>query len=466
MKTLAGGLALVCFLLAASLPASAEETLTFGRFGKVILYQTEATPSNVILFVSGDGGWNLGVIDMARALSRDGALVAGIDITTYLRALNRSDESCLYPAADFENLSKYIQKKQGLSTYRRPLLVGYSSGATLVYAVLTQAPPNTFPGAISLGFCPTLPLTKPLCKGYGLESTKGEKAGEWYFLPAKRLEHPWIALQGTIDRVCHPEETKAYVEQVPKGALVLLPKVGHGFSVQRNWMPQFRQAVHVIGTAQEAGPPPHEGPLSDLPLIELPARGNHRTLAVIISGDGGWASLDREIGNDLAGRGIPVVGLDSLRYFWSARTPEGSSNDLNRILSHYLQGWKKEKVVLIGYSLGADVLPFMVSRLPTSMRDNISGVVLLGPSAAAQFEFHVADWLGIASSEAGAPVLPELEKLSGLRVLCVSGSEERNTVCRKVDPAKIEVEIMGGGHHFSGDYAAMAAMIVRKFGLE
>jgi len=54
--------------------------------------------------------------------------------------------------------------------YQRPLLVGYSSGATLVYAALAAAPPEAFAGAISLGFCPDLEIHKPLCHGRALAS--------------------------------------------------------------------------------------------------------------------------------------------------------------------------------------------------------------------------------------------------------------------------------------------------------
>jgi len=66
------GVSTVCF--------ATEEELTFGRFGKVTLYCETSHPSQVVLFVSGDGGWNLGVIDMAKALTSLNALVV-VDFT-------------------------------------------------------------------------------------------------------------------------------------------------------------------------------------------------------------------------------------------------------------------------------------------------------------------------------------------------------------------------------------------------
>ena len=44
------------------------ETLRFGRFGTGTVYRESLHPSHIVLFVSGDGGWNLGVVDMAHAL--------------------------------------------------------------------------------------------------------------------------------------------------------------------------------------------------------------------------------------------------------------------------------------------------------------------------------------------------------------------------------------------------------------
>jgi type IV secretory pathway VirJ component len=97
-----------------------EATIQFGRFGKIALYQLSAHPAHVVLFVSGDGGWNLGVVDMARELAALNALVVGVDITYYLKQLERSSEPCVYPAADFELLSKYVQKKLGFPQYITP----------------------------------------------------------------------------------------------------------------------------------------------------------------------------------------------------------------------------------------------------------------------------------------------------------------------------------------------------------
>ncbi|HSB34389.1 MAG TPA: AcvB/VirJ family lysyl-phosphatidylglycerol hydrolase [Nitrospirota bacterium] len=452
---------LVTVLLSSTTMQAGEESFSFGPFGRLFLYQKEPS-TGVVLFVSGDGGWNRGVVDMARALSGLGPAVVGMDITHYLKTLASSDGACSYPAADFEALSKYVQKKLNYRQYTLPVLVGYSSGATLVYAVLAQAPPNTFRGGISLGFCPDLAVRKSLCRGQGLDAKSGFAGKGEVFLPDGKLKTPWIVLQGAIDEVCSADEAQSFVRRVSKSDIVVLPKVGHGFSVERNWMPELRKAFQRLTGGQEAAVAAKTS-LGDLPLVEVPSQGNNGSdfFAVIISGDGGWAGLDREVGGALAQRGIPVVGLNALQYFWTKRTPDGASEDLVRILRHYQRAWNKDGAVLIGYSLGADVLPFMANRLPRDVLERVQAIVLLGPGRAAEFEFHFTEWLE-KSSKAALPVLPEVERLRGKRVLCVYSAGEQDSLCPELEHEHAELVRMPGGHHFGGEYESIAETILRR----
>src|ERR1700730_8093183 len=109
-----------------------------------------------------------------------------------------------------------------------------------------------------------------------------------------------------------------------------------------------------------------------LPLVEMPAtRGASDTLVVFVSGDGGSAAIGREVSKVLAGNGRPVVGLNALQYFWTRRTPETASRDLQRVVEHYLAHWNKSRILLVGYSRGADVLPAMISRLPAATQAKV-----------------------------------------------------------------------------------------------
>ena len=442
-----------------------EQTVQFGRFGTVHLVRTSPQPSHIALFMSGDGGGcEQRMVDMAHAFAELDTLVVVIDINYYLKALEKSGDVCAYPAADLEILSKFIQKKLNWPQYVIPILIGYSSGATLVYAVVAQAPPNTFCGAISLGFCPDLPLSKPLCRGYGLEWKTASREKGYIFLPATNLQIPWIVLQGITDQVCEPAITKAFVKQVKGGEIIMLPTVGHGFCDPPKWMPQVKPAFLRVVANDKPSQTPQPLSLKDLPLVEVPAKepGSHNVLAVVMSGDGGWAGIDRDIADTLSHKGVPVVGLNSLQYFWKRRTPEESSRDLERILRHYLVNWGKERAILIGYSLGADVLPFMANRLPREVLDHVSLIALLGPDEKIDFEFHLSYWLGGSAGSHVRPVFSEVEKLKGKKILCFCGDQEKDSLCHKMDTSLAKIITLKGGHHFGGDYEGITETLLKE----
>ena len=451
--------ALSCFTAVRSVSAGpASGVLTVSGFGEIQLYAPTGVPTRVVLFVSGDGGWNLGVVPMAEALRDRGALVVGIDIREFRKSLNNAGR-CAYPAGDLERLSQIVQRARGLPQYTRPILVGYSSGATLVYAALA-APSETFAGAISLGFCPDLEIVRSPCQQNGLTATPRTKSPGYDLGPNRRLATPWIVLQGDVDQVCAPAVTQAFVAAIPKATLVVLPKVGHGFGVPHNWESQFLRAYEAIA-AQPAIPPDADraSDVRDLELTETLLSGQRsiETMAIILSGDGGWAELDKAVAAGLAEHGVPSAGWSSLRYYWTPRTPETAAADLARIMSHYISAWSVKQFTLVGYSFGADVLPFLVNRLPTALRGRVQSISLLGPSATADFEFHVADWVRRPRGSSYATV-PEVERLKG-PVLCVRGEGEIESVCPNLKGPSVRSVTVGHGHHFGGNYAAIVDAI-------
>jgi type IV secretory pathway VirJ component len=224
----------------------------------------------------------------------------------------------------------------------------------------------------------------------------------------------------------------------------------------------------VQGTGQAGTPSPAIPPgRPALPLIEIP--GTHRqgaALAVIISGAGGWAPLVRTLIEDLAANDLPVVGLNAQLYFWQKRTPEEAAADLALILRHYLPAWRRQKAVLIGYSMGAEVLPFLFNRLPPDLQRQVTAVVLIGPGPMASFEFHLLYLLGVGYGWGDLPVLPEILKVSGGQVLCLYGREEQHSPCRDLPPDRNHlwpIELPGG-HHFDGNYHRLAEVVREELG--
>jgi type IV secretory pathway VirJ component len=181
-------------------------------------------------------------------------------------------------------------------------------------------------------------------------------------------------------------------------------------------------------------------------------------MAVFLSGDGGWAGIDREIANTLAKNGVPVIGVDSLRYFWDARTPASTAADVARLIRFYMAQWHKSKILLIGYSQGADVLPFVVNRLPPDARAQIGLTAMLALGRKADFQFRLSNWL--KNSNDGLPIAPEVERLGAGKFLCVYGSEETDSGCPAADVGGIKSVKLNGGHHFDGDNAGLARRIL------
>jgi type IV secretory pathway VirJ component len=399
---------------------------------------------------------------MARRLRDLGALVAGIDIRSFMKDLESSG-GCAYPAGSLEDLSRSVQLRYGLPAYKRPILVGYSSGATLVYAALAAAPAETFAGAVSLGFCPGMEIHVPLCEMRGLKAAKRTGSAGYDLSPFARLPVPWMVLQGEADQVCAPAVTRAFAGVIASARVFSLAKVGHGFGVPARWEPQFIEAYKTIAAGQvDRDPPRVTVPgVADLSLVEVtpPAGQSRDLLAIMLSGDGGWADLDKSVAAALARDGVPVVGWSSLEYYWTRRTPESAAADLAKVIDHYTAVWGKTRVLIAGYSFGADVAPFLVNRLPEADASRIERVALVGPSQLAAFEFHVANWLG-SDGDARYPTAPEIARLR-VPVTCISPADEPDSVCRAATGAHARRLSFGSGHHFGGDYARLAEMILQ-----
>jgi type IV secretory pathway VirJ component len=458
---------------------AAERTDSFGRFKDFRVYTPDGgvkgtkAPDEVVLFLSGDGGWDPGGVEIAEQFVRPNTILIGVDTPKYFRELAQSDEGCVYPPGDFESLAQYVEKSLHMDHYIAPILAGYSSGATLAYAAAVQAPKGTFQGTVSLGFCPDLAIPKPMCKGAGLTSKPDPKFDPKapnpnpdirmtgvIFDAVKNMSEPWIVLQGETDQVCLPEATKSYVGGVHGAMLIDLPRVGHGFAAGEEWAPQLKTVFQTIEAGGPAAAPPAPAALSDLPLYEVPASGAKASdwLAVFYTGDGGWAELDREVSSRLAARGVPVVGISSLRYFWSLKPPDDAAVDLGRIIHYYAAAWHKRHILLVGYSFGADVIPAIFNHLPEDVKRDVGEIGLIGPSPYSQFEIKVGGWVG--HSGKGEPTQPEIETMSGVRIVCIHGSDERDSLCPNLN-AKTSVNVpIDGGHHFGGDFDAVSRALL------
>jgi type IV secretory pathway VirJ component len=427
VKRWLAGLLALCSHLACALDtggthASWEEFADLGRVA--VVSSTRLPPRDLLLVLDASSALPEPLV----ALARQGHLVAHIPLQQFLDRAGHND--CLSAVTLLDVFSQHLQTNYRFSHYQRPLLVGIDAAAAFALATLAQAPNGIFAAGIGIGFQPELTLPAPLCPAAALaiETAGAGQAGSQHFrLGAIHPAAPWRTLADA-------------------GALAA--------------------AIDDLTKQPAATAGNRAAPVDDLPLVELPAPGRSAdsapadTFVVLLSGDGGWANIDKDIGETLNRTGLPVVGWNSLQYFWRKKSPEQAGADLARVIAHYQQTWRRPKVLLVGYSLGADVLPFMINRLPASARPAIAATALLSLGHKVDFEFHVSDWLGSNSTQA-RPIAPELAKLAGTPLLCIFGRDDDDSLCAD-HPTGLETRQLPGDHHFNGDYQSAARLILEQ----
>jgi type IV secretory pathway VirJ component len=416
-------------------PSAQVEVRQEGRLGSVRIFHASDVSAGLVFVFSDRQGWNAGLERAASRIAEAEAVVVGVDLPAYLVGLRESSDGCHYVVAELEDLSHRLEREFGFARYLSPILAGVGAGGVLTYAALAQSPAATVAGAIGVEPAPSLGTRVPLCEGAPASAVSD---GAWAYGAHAGLPGFWWSSAVDGAALAHP----ASGPEVP----VLPPEKS-----SEGRLAALVEAALARQAADETG-------LGDLPLVELPVNGAARRMVVIYSGDGGWRDLDKDIADVMARDGTPVVGVDSLRYFWSEKTPETTASDLARILRHYRSLWGTQHVVLVGYSFGADILPFAVTRLPNDLLESVLQISLLAVEHHAPFEISVTGWIGEEGS--GPPVLPELQKLDLSRVQCLYGEDEDTTLCTAPELAESERIRTVGGHHFDGDYEGLARRIL------
>jgi type IV secretory pathway VirJ component len=203
-----------------------------------------------------------------------------------------------------------------------------------------------------------------------------------------------------------------------------------------------------ISCMTSAPPPP-----GVVPVVSFEARGTQTSpyFAVFVTGDGGWRRIDVKVSDILRDAGMPVVGIVANSYFARERTPEETSSDLGKVIREYQTKWQRKKVVLVGYSRGAEALPFMVNRLSGDIKPDIELIVLLGPAETTAFKVGNPDRYSLG---------PEVQKLWGDELVCVVGTLEKHSICRSIPAGDAVVLTLRGGHHFGGAYDRIGHVIL------
>lgn len=436
----------------------AQEYMNTNRFGKIEYYKTEEKPSLVVFYLKDEKASDKFLFDQ-KELKKRNIFLAKIDANAYLKEVNKDEQNCFYLAGEFERLSQVVQKNAKLNEMSKPLLVGDGKGAALVYVILAQAV-KSFLGGISFNFCPELPLKKELCPGANIKLGELVDNKDVHFGADNFLTSQWYF--NFPKNFCH---NKKYI--------VFQNKFSKYFQTDKNAFSCSKKGCNLldnfVALSRQQEVKPEELPLGSiegLPLIELDSENPKKDyFVVLISGDGGWATIDKELGKYFHAKSIKVVGFDALKYFWTKKDANTFAKDIENTILTYQKKWGIKKVIFAGYSLGADVLTFATSRLSESVKNNILANVLLNPSLRVEFEVHFTDWLDVDTPEDEEEIMPEVLKLVGQRIVCLYGSDEKDTsLCPKLAELKADDRMvtkeLEGSHHFGGDYEFLGETIL------
>jgi type IV secretory pathway VirJ component len=434
-------LAFLLMVTLCCLSASCSHSIKGGRYGRVKIVQPNGPARGLVILFSGRNGLTREDNAAAQSMARNGALVAEIDSPQYLSRLDTSHEKCHDVETDVDWLSRGLQRKYRFANYFTPIVAGTGEGGTLAGMALAEAPAATVAGAVSLNPSAFITSRRPICTRLPIASS----SGGFRYAPPKRMPGFWAA--GLTPAASQSD--RAYVRAaVHSGAQIQV----HEFAASTKTADALDELIKPYLAKAEA----NAIKLAAVPLSVLPVEHPTKVMAVVLSGDGGWRDLDKTIAQDLQRQGIPVVGWDSLRYFWRKRSPAQTAASMTAVLKTFMADWDVNEVALIGYSFGADVLPFVYNRLPPNVRSRIVLIALLGFANSADFKIQVYGWLGLPPGPEALPEAPELAKVPPDLIQCFYGETESDTACPQLAPRGVEVIRTPGGHHFDGNYSALA----------
>jgi type IV secretory pathway VirJ component len=380
--------------------------------------------------------------NLAQRLAVSGVLAVVIDTKVFFKLFTPQSDKCL----DAEQVSEIITtlSSQIPDVREKPLLITGIGAGALIPLINAQPEAVGKTSNISVGFDSKVPANLKICSPFITEV----KVQNRRLVDIPALKSNWRSIWNEKP----VEETAIFIKE--KAPLADTDIAAYNTPLDTLLVNEVNA---VIGQGSDTPP---------MPVIEIPASKVNSTVTLFYSGDGGWRDLDRSVADEMAKLDHSVLGLDVLRYFWERKTPEQVTADLSATMRYYRKKWGVKSFVLAGFSFGADILPVIYNKLPEGDKDNVALLVFLALGNHADFEVHVAGWLGQSTHE--MPLASELEKIDKNRILCIYGKEEKaktGTACSSLETSGAKVIELPGGHHFDKDYPKLARMILDNYRL-
>ncbi|HVI46791.1 MAG TPA: AcvB/VirJ family lysyl-phosphatidylglycerol hydrolase [Chitinophaga sp.] len=201
--------------------------------------------------------------------------------------------------------------------------------------------------------------------------------------------------------------------------------------------------------------------VNNLPVqVRAPGTGSEAPLIFYITGDGGMKKFSVNVIDAFHEQHYPVVALNALKYFWNKKTPQQAAADVASLITYYQSAWNTNHgIVLIGYSMGADVLPFIYNQLPAAVSSQVQQLVCLSPSRFTDMEVHISDMLG-KSAHKGMSVPAEMNRITNKPLLIVFGEEEKDFNLKDLTIPHYRKLVLPGGHTYDEDASGVAGKII------
>jgi type IV secretory pathway VirJ component len=375
---------------------------------------------------------------LAERIARLGAHAAIIDTEIVFKGLSAGSQQCLNASQVAASISTLLQEIP-LFDKKNLIISGIDQGALLPF-LYAESSSGHKAANLSIDFSVELPDSLTLCPPF-LTSWQEQRN---ILTASPGLVGTWHAAWSDQPA----PEIAVFVKELSGAQTTIAP---YGTASDAVLVEELQKLIDPSGT-----------PSVPMAVVEVPATAANETVTIFYSGDGGWRDLDRIIAEDMAKQGYPVVGVDTLRSFWSRKTPEQATDDLIKTFDYYRQAWGAKSFVLAGYSFGADILPSIYNRLPPSDKESVRLMVFLAIGKQIDFEIQVSGWLGQSSGE--LPTAPELLRLPKNKVVCVYGEKEKDeTACMDIAHTEADLLELPGGHHFDEDYPKLTRLILARY---
>ncbi|MEA3063523.1 MAG: hypothetical protein QOJ94_3304 [Sphingomonadales bacterium] len=202
------------------------------------------------------------------------------------------------------------------------------------------------------------------------------------------------------------------------------------------------------------------GPLfTFVPARGTPAPAARGVAAVLFSGDMGFhIGMAGAVAARLAAAGIPVLGVNSLTFFRTRRSPDEAARLVGSAMVQALRITHRPRILLIGQSYGADILPTGFAGIAAPLRARVALVALVVPGESVALQASPAELLPISAPSNDA--LPAAVHLGSTPTLCVFGAEQRDSLCARLRLPSLSRTALPGGHYLHRDAGAVARAIL------